>query len=74
MQPFLDDDTPTLAALALKFILAHPAVSTVIPGMRSVRHVELNAAVADSQPLDDETVKELEAHRFIHGWSYPWIA
>lgn len=74
LETFLDSQTPTLAALALKFILANPAVSTVIPGMRRVRHVELNAAVSDSQPLDADTVNALEAHRFIHGWSYPWSA
>ncbi len=30
----------TMPELALRFILQHPAVSTVIPGMRKLRHVE----------------------------------
>ena len=40
-----------LPELALRFILEHPAVSTVIPGMRRLRHVERNLAVSDGEPL-----------------------
>jgi hypothetical protein len=39
----IEDDLPPampLPELALRFILANPDVTTVIPGMRSVRHVE----------------------------------
>lgn len=35
-------DVPNLAQAALRFILSHPAVSTVIPGIRTVRQVEDN--------------------------------
>jgi len=72
LQAFLDADTPDLPALALKFCLSHPAVSTVIPGMRRVAHVEANCAVSDSPPLPEAVLVELRKHRFIHGWSYPW--
>jgi aryl-alcohol dehydrogenase-like predicted oxidoreductase len=72
LRPFLTTDTPTLAALALKFILAHPAVSTVIPGMRRLKNVDANTDVPASKPLPKETVTQLENHRFIHNWSYPW--
>lgn len=41
----------TLAETALRFSIAPPAVSTVIPGMRSVRNVERNAAVSGREPL-----------------------
>ncbi|MBI4340706.1 MAG: aldo/keto reductase [Candidatus Omnitrophica bacterium] len=41
----------TLPQAALAFCLAHPAVSTVIPGMRRVAHVEENCAVAEMPPL-----------------------
>ena len=37
----------SLPDLALRFILHHPAVSTTIPGMRRVRHVEANLAAGD---------------------------
>lgn len=39
-------DVPNLAQAALRFILSHPAVSTVIPGIRTVRQVEDNIVVS----------------------------
>jgi aryl-alcohol dehydrogenase-like predicted oxidoreductase len=51
-----------LPALALRFCLAHPAVSTVIPGMRAVRHVEANTAVAGEGPIPVETMAILSRH------------
>jgi aryl-alcohol dehydrogenase-like predicted oxidoreductase len=54
----------TLAELALRFILSHQAVSTVIPGMRKPRHVEANLAVSDVGPLEDEQLRRLHAHRW----------
>ena len=53
-----------LAELALRYILSHPAVSTVIPGMRSVRNVERNAAVGDGAGLPARQVQALKAHRW----------
>ena len=35
LEALLDDQCPTLAALALRFCLSRPAVSTVIVGMRN---------------------------------------
>jgi aryl-alcohol dehydrogenase-like predicted oxidoreductase len=36
----------TLAQAALQFTLAHPAVTTVIPGARNARQVEANLGAA----------------------------
>ncbi len=72
LKSFLAPDRPTLAALALKFCLSHPAVSTVIPGMRRVANVEANCAVSDSKLLSPADLEALKAHAFAHGWSYPW--
>jgi aryl-alcohol dehydrogenase-like predicted oxidoreductase len=72
LRPFLNEDRPTLAALALKFCLSHPAVSTVIPGMRKVVHVEANGAVSDGRLLNETELAELKHHAFAHGWKYPW--
>ena len=47
---------------ALRFCLSHPAVSTVIPGMRTRRHVESNAALSDAGPLPAETLAILKRH------------
>ncbi len=53
-----------LPEVALRYILSHPAVSSVIPGMRSVRNVERNAAVGDGCGLPDEQVAALKKHRW----------
>ena len=49
----------TLPEMALRFILSHPAVSTVIPGMRTVPHVEDNCAAAGKK-LSAEELTELK--------------
>jgi aryl-alcohol dehydrogenase-like predicted oxidoreductase len=53
-----------LAEMALRFILASPAVSTVIPGMRKTEHVRANLAVSDGQRLDDDRLAVLRRHRW----------
>jgi len=54
----------TMPELALRFILANPDVSTVIPGMRKLHHVEPNLAVSDNVPLDPDLLRKLRAHRW----------
>jgi len=54
----------TLTDLALRFILANPAVATVIPGMRTVEHVRANLAVSDGRPLDPALMARLREHRW----------
>ena len=51
--------------MALRFILAHPAVSTIIPGMRKLRHVEANMAASDAGPLPEDLQAELRKHRWV---------
>ena len=53
-----------MAEMALRFILAEPTVSTIIPGMRKIKHVETNLAVSDTGQLDPALLKELEKHRW----------
>jgi aryl-alcohol dehydrogenase-like predicted oxidoreductase len=53
-----------IAEIALRYILSHPAVSTVIPGMRSVRNVERNMAVGDGEGLPEDQVRILKNHRW----------
>jgi aryl-alcohol dehydrogenase-like predicted oxidoreductase len=52
----------SLAEIALRFTISDPAVSTVIPGMRTVRNVERNAAVSEKGPLDAATLHLLKRH------------
>lgn len=54
----------TMPELALRHILQHPAVSTVIPGMRKLRHVEQNLRASDGQPLAETVMASLRAHRW----------
>jgi aryl-alcohol dehydrogenase-like predicted oxidoreductase len=54
----------TMPELALRWILADPTVSTIIPGMRKVKHVEANIAVSDGRPLDPALLDRLKAHRW----------
>lgn len=55
--------TRTPAQLALQFCLSHPAISTVIPGMLSVREVDENVSAIDADPI---TPDETEAIRAIY--------
>ena len=52
----------SLPQTALRFCLTHPAVSTVIPGMRRVSSVESNIAASDAGPLDAATLSKLKHH------------
>jgi aryl-alcohol dehydrogenase-like predicted oxidoreductase len=54
----------TMPEMALRFILSHPDVATVIPGMRRRRHVEANLSVSDGRPLDPPLLQALRAHRW----------
>ena len=54
----------TMPEMVLRHILAHPAVSTVIPGMRKLKHVEQNLAVSDQPPLSSQLLSELRQHRW----------
>jgi aryl-alcohol dehydrogenase-like predicted oxidoreductase len=53
-----------LPELALRFVLEHPAVSTTIPGMRRVRHVERNMAASDGVGLPPRLADALKQHRW----------
>ena len=52
----------SLAEVALRFTISQPAVSSVIPGMRTVRNVERNTAVSDKGPLHEATLQILKRH------------
>ena len=52
----------TLPEMALRFCLSHPAVSSVIPGMRRVRNVESNCGVSEKGPLDAGLLAKLRQH------------
>lgn len=51
-----------IAGIALRFCLSHPAVSTVIPGMRRVESVVSNVSAAGQGPLPSNTLEVLRRH------------
>lgn len=53
----------TMPEMALRFILKNPMVSTTIPGMRKLNHVESNVEAGEAGPLPDELYLKLREHR-----------
>lgn len=60
----------TLPQIALKFCLEHSAVSTVIPGMRKIHHVEDCCTASDGKFLTSEILTELKKHAWSRNF-YP---
>jgi len=54
----------TMPEMALRFILTNPTISTIIPGMRKLRHVESNLAASDAGPLPNDIQEKLRSHRW----------
>ena len=54
----------TMAEMALRFILGEPTISTIIPGMRKLKHVRSNISASDAGPLDDPLMDSLAKHRW----------
>jgi aryl-alcohol dehydrogenase-like predicted oxidoreductase len=57
-----------LAETALRYVLSHPAVSTVIPGMRSVQNVERNCQIGDGKGLPAHMLEKLKNHRWARNF------
>ena len=55
----------TLPQAALRFILASPDVTTVIPGMRRVRHVDANLGISDGGRLAPDVLARFRRHRWV---------
>ncbi|MEK7855879.1 MAG: aldo/keto reductase [Acidobacteriota bacterium] len=67
----LTPEGSSMPEMALRFILSHPAVSTIIPGMRKIRNVEANAAASEAGPLPDALIDKLRGHRWVRKPA-PW--
>jgi aryl-alcohol dehydrogenase-like predicted oxidoreductase len=63
LEPLVPDNM-TMPEMALRFILNEERVSTIIPGMRKLKHVEANIATSDAGPLPDELHAKLQKHRW----------
>jgi aryl-alcohol dehydrogenase-like predicted oxidoreductase len=60
----------TLPQAALKFVLAHPAVSATIPGMRNVDQVEANLAVSEMPDISRDLLDTLRKHNWRRAFWY----
>lgn len=56
------DDANQLPGIAMRFCLSHPAVSTVIPGMRTTKSVEANVMASGQGPLPPRIIEILRRH------------
>lgn len=61
LKELLGAEAASLPELALRFTLSHDAVTTVIPGMRTIKHVESNIACSDGRKLSAELLEKLKA-------------
>jgi aryl-alcohol dehydrogenase-like predicted oxidoreductase len=71
LKPLVPADM-TLPEMAMRFAIAHPAVSTTIPGMRKLAHVEQNIALSDGKGLPADLMAKLKPHRWdrkVAPWS-----
>jgi aryl-alcohol dehydrogenase-like predicted oxidoreductase len=68
---FLDDLPGKMTSSALRFCLSHPGISTVIPGMRSVRQVEDNVLATALGPLPLDSRQDIErlVPQIFGGWA-----
>lgn len=70
IKPEIAETGLTMAQAALKFVLAHPAVSLVIPGMRSIAQAEANCGVSDLPDLPFEVLQKLRRHHWRRAFWY----
>jgi aryl-alcohol dehydrogenase-like predicted oxidoreductase len=63
LRPLLPAGT-TMAEFALRWVVSHPAVSVVIPGMRKPSHVTANLAASDAGPWPQELLDASRRHRW----------
>jgi aryl-alcohol dehydrogenase-like predicted oxidoreductase len=63
LRPLVPDGM-TMPEMALRFILNEKRVSTIIPGMRKLAHVEANIATSDAGPLPEDLHVKIREHRW----------
>jgi len=61
----------TMPELALRFILGNDDVSTIIPGMRKLSHVESNTEASEAGPLPPELQEKMRPFRWVRKPA-PW--
>jgi aryl-alcohol dehydrogenase-like predicted oxidoreductase len=58
----------SLAEAAMRYVLAHDAVSVLIPGMKTPAEVDMNIRYSDGAPFPDELLARLPAHEWVRNF------
>lgn len=59
---------PTLADAAMRYVLAHSAVSVLIPGMATPEEVDMNIAVSDGLGMEPGLIDSLRHHAWVRNY------
>lgn len=59
---------PSLAEAAMRYVLAHGAVSTLIPGMKSPEEVDMNLRYSDGTAFPDVLLDRLPNHAWVRNF------
>ncbi|TFH01855.1 MAG: aldo/keto reductase [Calditrichales bacterium] len=68
IQADIAGEADSLPEAALRFIISYPAVTTVIPGMRSEAHLLSNVESIAKGSFSADMVKKLESHRWVRNY------
>lgn len=68
LRPLLLEEAGSMVEGALRFCASHPAVSTVIPGMRTPDHAAANCAAGDGRHLSPGLIARLRDHAWPRNW------
>ncbi|HTY57565.1 MAG TPA: aldo/keto reductase [Bacteroidota bacterium] len=68
LETLLGAEAGSIPELSLRFCLHPRAVSTVIPGMRSVKNVRANCGVSDGRALSERLIAELRRHAWAKNY------
>jgi aryl-alcohol dehydrogenase-like predicted oxidoreductase len=70
LKPLVPENS-SMPEMALRFILNSQEISSIIPGMRKIDHVESNIAATDAGPLPNDLLGKLRKHRWVRKPA-PW--
>lgn len=62
LKKLLNEEAKNIPELALRWILSFNEISSVIPGMRKISHVESNTSLSDGKKLSNSLIEELKKH------------
>ena len=74
LSTLLDNNVETLPELALRYILSFDEISTVIPGMRRLKHVDANTSVSNKDKLSSTMMNKLKKHSWERNFYAPGSA